>query len=80
MLYDCSRACNMCKRIIQIIEANNMEFRHNLNCHKNVKVSHIHLQTFSLVLIQSRKKHISVTHISEFVLHEENIALYFRLL
>lgn len=60
----------MCKKSIQIILANDVELRHNLN---NVKVSHIHVQTFSLVLIQSRTKHIMLctTHISEFVLHEE---------
>ncbi len=31
----CSRACNMCKRIIQIIVANNTELRHNLNSRKS---------------------------------------------
>lgn len=45
MLYDfLLLACNSeCKEHSNYLSTNNMELRHNLNCHKNVKVSHIHL-------------------------------------
>lgn len=70
----CSPACNSewytCEKSIQIILANNMELRHNRNCQKKkkiIQVSQIHVKTFSLVLVQSGKKHImmlSDSHLS----------------